>query len=231
MDTKSRTWAILAIALALMGALTTTRVTAGTPHHGSAGDVIAAETADISINDGERSSDAAVYTVRSYLWVSGNDIRKRSEADTTDVRMDSYGGAQVYSGSSTGYHYFFLPITLPGVLYGQNVTLERVDIYYLVYSPGEFGRIDRTALRIQTQAGDGIDLVVDDTDYNSPIASSYSLIPTANNELSSDRGVIYLGFRAYLPGTDEYVQIGGVRLTLLHEYWRTYLPATLRAFP
>ncbi len=141
---------------------TTARVTAGTPYQGSAGDAIAAETTDIRVSDGERSSDAAVYTVRSYLWVSGNDIRKRSDADTTDVRMDSYGGAQVYSGSNTGYQYFFLPITLPGVLYGQDVTLEQVDIYYLVYSPGGFGRIDRTALRIQTQAGDGIDLVVDD---------------------------------------------------------------------
>ena len=153
---------------------------------------------------------------KTYIWVSGNDIRKYSETAATNVVMDAVGGAYVYSGDAAN-QYFYLPITLPGVINGKNVTLERVDIYYVINAPETgFTCIDKTSLRKQTGVRNSVDLVIDNTDYCSLDPTSYSLIPTSNNVLTSDQGIIYLGFYGkFASGTDN-INIGGARLTLSH---------------
>ena len=66
----------------------------------------------------------------TYLWISGNDVRQAGHADTTIIDLNSQGGARIYPGAVISYKNVILPITITGTLYGQNVRLTALDIYW-----------------------------------------------------------------------------------------------------
>jgi hypothetical protein len=154
-------------------------------------------------------------TARSYVWISGNDLRKKYSTDTTQFECDLYGGVKVTRGADVGTKDVMLPVTLPGQLYGQDVTLTGIDVYF--ESNGDFDGIGVTAVRRQTGAGSG-DLIIRDTAPRvcTP-ACSYHLDLTKNNVLDDQRGIVYVAFQLFFGGASSYVQIGGVRLTLEHD--------------
>jgi hypothetical protein len=157
-------------------------------------------------------------TASSYLWISGNSLQKANSDDTTRWQYDDYGGYKVYGGSDWGsLKRVVLPVTIPGQLYGQNVTVTGLDLYHA--RQGEFARIDAVIVRRQDGVGTGNLVLYDDTDLlcspGSQCSTHWNL--TQNNVLSDQRGILHIVLRFAYGGESDYLQIGGVRLTLEHD--------------
>jgi hypothetical protein len=154
-------------------------------------------------------------SAKSYLWVSGNDLRPKNSTDSTQFEMDLYGGVKVKRGGTPGTKDVMLPVTIPGQLYGQDVKVTGIDVYFK--SQGDFDGIGKTVVRRQSKAGSGHMMISDGADRTCTTACSYHLDITSNNVLSDDRGVVYIAFQLFFSSSSSYVDFGGVRLTLEHE--------------
>ncbi len=157
-------------------------------------------------------------TAKSYLWISGNALQKANSADTTLFVYDLYGGYQVKGGSDwVNNKTVLVPVTVPGQLYGQNITVTGLDLYYR--TSDDLTGIVVSAMRLQNGVGAGNQIFWDDTDYVCPAPAQctkhWDL--TTNNVLSDQRGVLYIAFQLCFASESAYVQIGGVRLTLEHD--------------
>ena len=154
-------------------------------------------------------------SAKSYLWISGNDLRPKNSTDTTQFEMDIYGGVKVRSGAVVGPKDVMLPVTIPGKLYGQNVKITGVDVYFK--SQTDFDGIGRTVMRLQTAPGAGVVMFNDGSDRVCTTGCSYHIDITNNNVLSEERGVVYIAFQLFFNSGSSYVDFGGVRLTLEHK--------------
>lgn len=162
-------------------------------------------------------------TALSHVWISGSNLRPYRMSDTTIVNMDTVGGALITPGANTAPKNVMLPITLPAPLYGQNVTVTGMDVYFS--GETEFDGISVVLLRRQTGVCASpscyVTILRDDTNYNCPSATnptgcSHHWDLTSNNVLSADSGILYLTFELDFSGVGSWIDIGGVRLTLKH---------------
>jgi hypothetical protein len=153
-------------------------------------------------------------SAKSYLWISGNDLRPKRSSDSTQFEMDLYGGTLVRRGSGSGTRDVMLPVTIPGQLYGQNVKVTGIDVY--LRSQTDFDGIGKTVVRRQSGAGSGAVMVNDGTDHVCLSGCSYHIDISQNNTLSASRGIVYIAFQLFFSGNSSYTRIGGVRLTLEH---------------
>jgi hypothetical protein len=160
-------------------------------------------------------------TAKSYVWISGSDVRAYNQADTTVINMDSIGGAKITSGSA-GDKNVVLPITVPGELYGQDVRVTGVDIYWV--GETSFDAISVVLMRRQVGVcptcyvnlvNDGVDHVCDISNNATGCTQSYTI--STNNTLSASSGVLYLTLQLAFNSTSSYIELGGVRLTLEHD--------------
>jgi len=154
-------------------------------------------------------------TADSYIFISGNEFIKNVNTDSTRWDCQGNGSVRIWRGSTTGSKFLYIPVTLPGVLYGQNVTVEQLTIYYKCQD-GTKDYIGNTCLWKQTSATGFVELVTDYTHWTSNAATSYTLTPTSNNELSSDQGILSLSIRLDFVDDTNYIQLGGARLRLGH---------------
>ncbi len=160
----------------------------------------------------------------SYVWVSGSGLRPYLQSDSTVINMDTVGGAQVLRGATAGTKNVMLPIAITGPLYGQNVTVTGLDVYYSCNT--DLDVITSILLRRQTGVCSGAScyatILADFTDYSCedsvyPTGCVQHWDLTTNNVLSEDSGVLYLTLELAFSGATSWVDIGGVRLTLEHE--------------
>lgn len=160
-------------------------------------------------------------TAKSYVWISGSDVRAYGQADTTVINMDSIGGAKITSGSA-GDKNVVLPITVPGLLYGQEVRVTGLDIYWV--GETSFDAISVVLMRRQigvcptcyvNLVNDGADHVCDVSNNATGCTQSYTI--STNNTLSASSGVLYLTLQLAFNSTTSYIELGGVRLTLEHD--------------
>ncbi len=166
-------------------------------------------------------------TAKSYIWISGNDVRPWHESDSTVIDMDTIGGAKVYRGSSTSDKNIMLPVTVPGVLYGQDVTISGLDIYYL--SDSTFSGIEAVLLRRQTGVcgtascyknilSDHTSRNCDDDVNHTGCTIHFGSTNLTNNVLDDDSGILYLTIQlTFDSSSTSWVEIGGARLTLEHK--------------
>lgn len=157
-------------------------------------------------------------TAKSYLWISGNALQKANSTDTTVFEYDLYGGYLVKGGSDWSNNKTVLvPVTIPGQLYGQNVTITGLDLYY--NTSDDVTGITVSAMRRQNGVGAGDLIFWDGTDYIcvEPTRCVQHWDLTTNNVLSDERGILYIAFQLSFGGPNAYVHIGGVRLTLEHD--------------
>jgi hypothetical protein len=156
-------------------------------------------------------------TARSYVWISGNSLQKANSDDTTEFEYDLYGGYKVNGGSDWLHNKtVLLPVTIPGQLYGQDVTVTRLDLYY--QTSDDLTGIAVTAMRRQKGVGAGDLIFRDDTDYvcpSRPCTVHWNL--GQNNVLSDQQGVLYIAVQFGFSSATSWVQIGGARLTLEHD--------------
>jgi len=121
-----------------------------------------------------------------------------------------------------------LPITIPGTLYGQNVTVTDLDLYFVggTLTDG----ISAVVLRRQTGVCGSTDtpvcydtLLDDPANYFCEDNSAHETGCTrhwdlsTNNVLTSTSGILSLTIELTFSGAAGWVDIGGVRLTLKHE--------------
>jgi hypothetical protein len=160
----------------------------------------------------------------SYLWISGSGLRPYLHTDSTTIDMDTVGGAIVKRGEALGNKNVMLPITITGPLYGQNVTVTGMDIYFKGDTASDF--ISVVLLRRQTGVCSGAScyatILADNTDLicnaaDNPTGCSHHWNITTNNVLSANSGFLYLTLELAFSGSDSKIEIGGVRLTLAHD--------------
>jgi hypothetical protein len=162
-------------------------------------------------------------TALSYLWISGNNLRPYLTTDSTIINMDTVGGAKITRGGTAGTKNVMLPITIPGPLYGQNVTVTGLDVYF----SGQTATDGLTAVLLRRQTGvcssascyvtilsDGTDRFCASASYPTGCPVHWDL--TANNVLTADSGILYLTLELTFSSDTSWIDIGGVRLTLKH---------------
>lgn len=163
-------------------------------------------------------------TAKSYVWISGNDVRPYHQSDSTVIDMDSIGGAKIYRGATAGKKNVMLPISVPGPLYGQNVTVSGMDIYWV--GDTEFDAITAILMRRQTgvcaSSSCYVDVFYDFGDHicqrnDRPTGCTMSYGLTSNNVLTASSGILYLTLELAFNSGTSWVEIGGVRLTLEHD--------------
>jgi len=151
----------------------------------------------------------------SYIFISGNEFIKNKDTDTTRWDCQRNGSVRIWRGGAAGTKWIYIPITLPGVLYGQEVKLKSITVYYKCQD-GSKNYIMETYLYKQTGADSQVTLVADTTDRKSNTATSYTL--DVNHALSSDTGILGLNLGLHFEDDTNYIQIGGVRLRLGHHH-------------
>jgi hypothetical protein len=159
---------------------------------------------------------AIVKGADSTIFVPGNSLIKNLNTDTTRWDIQANGAARIWRGTTAGTKVIYLPVTLPGVLYGQNVTIKQVRVYYRNQN-GTNNYITETDLYVQTDADSWLQIVSDTANHISNTAASYTLTPTQNNVLTSNQGILGLFLYLNFANDTEYIQIGGVRLVLGHQ--------------
>jgi hypothetical protein len=152
----------------------------------------------------------------SYVFVPGSAFVKNNDTDSTRWDMQVNGAARVYRGATAGAKYIFIPITLPGVLYGQAVTVKSITVYYRCQN-GANNYIAGTSLTKQTAADSFASILSDSTSRTSNTATNYTLNLTTNNVLSNAEGILGLYLTLAFANDTDYVQIGGVRLQWGHQ--------------
>jgi hypothetical protein len=161
-------------------------------------------------------------SAKSYLWISGNGVRPYHQSDSTVIDLDSTGGAIVTPGEATSPRHVMLPITIPGPLYGQDVIVSGLDIYWV----GDTDMDAITDLRLRRQTGvcttcyaeilhDATDHTCFEDTYTTGCTIPYDL--TSNNVLTESSGILYLVLQLTPIGNDTWFKVGGVRLTLEHD--------------
>ena len=161
-------------------------------------------------------------TAPTYLWISGNDVVRYVQSESTVINLMSNGGAALEQGNVASYKNMVLPVTIAGTLYGQNVRLTALDIYW----QGETEWEAITDMRLRRQTGacwncyaelihDAADYTCDEDIYDQGCTLHYDL--TTNNVLTSDSGILYLFMQVAFGGPSEELRLGGARLTLEYD--------------
>ncbi len=160
-------------------------------------------------------------TASSHIWLSGNGVRPYHQSDTTIIDMDSVGGAVVSRGAATGNKNVMLPITVPGVLYGQDLKVTHLFIYWRGDVIAD--NITAVILRRQTFVGSYVNITYQvPTNFTCadefyPNGCTIHYVLTNNNVLTQDSGILYLTLELSFDSAASWIQIGGVRLVLEHD--------------
>lgn len=180
---------------------------------------------------GESDSGAAIVaagsgiiksSAQSSIWISGNDARPYGSADTTVINLDSIGGIKIAPGTTVSNKNIVLPITIPGPLYGQEVKVVDMDIYFQTAANPD--AIAAVLLRRQTGVCDTcfVDIKYEKVNHlcaaaTNPTGCTLHYDLTANNILGSSSGILYLTIELSFESTSSWIDLGGVRLVLEHD--------------
>ena len=151
----------------------------------------------------------------SYLWVPATAAMLYPSSGCT--LYPSWHGSVRLECSTPGQKAINIPITVPGVLFGQNVRVRDIQVHYDLDNSGSY--IDSTRLHKLTGAGSSISLITDSTNHMSTSPASYTLSPTDDEiaTLDATAGALNLNLGIYHDGDLNHdVIIGGVRIRLRH---------------
>ena len=159
---------------------------------------------------------AIVRGADSYVFIPGSSLIKNNSSDTTTWDILSNGTARIRRGANVDDKTIYLPITLPSVLYGQNTTIEHVQVYYRV-SNSTNAFITRSVMNVQTSAVDFVNVFDDGTNLTSTAADIRAFSVLSNNVISPTQGSVVMFFQMTFANTTDYVDLGGVRIRLGHQ--------------
>lgn len=140
------------------------------------------------------------------FWTNEANVRKGN---------DFPGRAELKSTSGSQSAYFYLPLHVPAVQYGQKVTVENVVVHYFTSNSNTY--IDHTSLRKQVNHGWTTETLYNNaTNRTSTSPTSYSFTPTGGNQLDSSEGILILRLTVRLADPSHTLYIGGVSVRLGH---------------
>lgn len=156
----------------------------------------------------------------SYVWMSGNNAIKFQAGDSTIIDANGMGGATITRGATAGNKYIVFPVTITGPLYGQDVTISALELYWI--GDTDFTSIINIRIRRQTAPNAYAEILFDDTDRIcedsvQPNGCTVHLNLTTNNVLTEESGILYIVVGLAFSGSTDWLQIGGLRLTLEHQ--------------
>jgi hypothetical protein len=134
----------------------------------------------------------------------------------------SNGGAVLFQGPTANTKYVVLPVTIASTLYGQNVRLAALDIYW----QGDTSMDALVDMRLRQQTGACwtciLEMIHDPADYTcyddeNPTGCTQHYDLTINNVLDPDSGIVYLGLGFNFSGPSTEIRLGGARLTLEYD--------------
>ena len=155
-------------------------------------------------------------SAKSYVWVPGTSFLKM-DGDLSKLLVDySTSGGAFFWRTAQGYSYIIASVPVPAVLYGQNVKITKVTVYYKCSSASSF--IDSTYVNCMDSSGNYYPIVVDSQDYKSTTFSSYEPSINSNfNTLNVDFGSVTVSFVLYFDNNTDSIKISGVRFELEHD--------------
>lgn len=152
----------------------------------------------------------------SYLWIHPMQGIAAASRPLNFAHYD--GGAVGLQAPSTGTKYFYLPVTLPSVLYGQEVRVEELTV--TCYTTNTRSYISRTTLYKLRGPGPGLwDYLIDDgTNRTATTATPYNLLPSASSPytLTATSGPLTVMLELEFGSTADTIFVGGARLRLGH---------------
>ena len=156
-------------------------------------------------------------TSTSYLWVPGDEMQMSTDVSRIDI-VYGWSGSATIRPNDTGNAAVVIPITIPGVLYGQEVTVVSARVYYKVDNTGD--SIYQTLWRKSIGPGDYEELAIDETIHASATATSYDLIADEEYRvLDPSSGGLVMVLKLRFDGTGRFrdILVGGVRVALEHD--------------
>lgn len=154
----------------------------------------------------------------TYVFVPGHAaIIRETALDDTRWDLARGGWVSITNPSAPGIKNIFIPITLPGVLYGHNQRITEIKVDYKCAN-GANNYITRTHLARQIDA-DTFQIIFDNTtDRTSNTASSYTITASTNNVLMSGDGIVGLWLELSFFNNTDAITIGGVTVRLINDY-------------
>jgi len=149
----------------------------------------------------------------SYLWVPGMAavVEPRSPLEI----WSSGRGAARMGSSVVGANTLFLPVTTPSLLYGQEVRVEELTVYYWTSNSASY--IAKTEMYRHWPAGGSGELLINNTTHRSSTSpTSYSLTPTGNYTLTASSGSLNVPLQLYFGDTTHLIMIEAIRVRLGH---------------
>jgi hypothetical protein len=183
----------------------------------------------------QNSSDGyAVYTsgriassMNSYLWLSGNGLEKWHHDDTDILDIGDaggYGGMRITGGPDWGTtQYVVMPVTIQGTLYGQDVAITALDLYWICSD--DLMGVANIRLRRTIDANSYQDIIFSNNgsagwgceDSANTNGCTIHLTASSNNVLSSTSGILHLVIGLNFAGETTWNRIDGIRLTLEYQ--------------
>jgi hypothetical protein len=149
----------------------------------------------------------------SYIWVPGT-AALLYPSDGCTLYAQMYGSSRLEC-STSGIKWINVPITIPGVLYGQDVRVESIRVFYDLDHAGS--HINATWLHKTTHSQRGVKLVDDNTERISTTPAAYTLSTTGESTLGTAAGPLNLFLRIDHDGNMLHdVNIGMIRVRLGH---------------
>lgn len=149
----------------------------------------------------------------SYIWVPGTAGMLAPSAGCT-LYPQSHGSVRLEC-STSGTKSIYIPVTVPGILLGQQVRVESLLVFYDLDNTGSY--INTTYLNKLTGAGSSDALIINTTNRTSTTPTSYSLSTTGSYTLTATSGPLNVYLAIFHDGDVNHdVNIGGVRVRLGH---------------
>lgn len=154
----------------------------------------------------------------TYLWVSGNEAVESDTYISLTYGVD--GTVEVYcnfaSTPSSAPENVYIPISLPGVLYGHNVVVKEMRVEYYTTNSATF--IGET--RLEKAEGTGYsDILIQDFSTRDSTFSTYydmTVSATSNYTLTEFSGPLNFTAQISCGNGGDSIYLGGVRLRLGH---------------
>lgn len=153
----------------------------------------------------------------SCMWFPGT-LAVLQDTSDSEIEFMFNGVAKIRrTVNSTGYVNVYIPLSLPGNLFGQNVKIQEVQIYYQCSTGDSYISTTSLSKIVGTLLGGATVLASDATDYKNTTGSAYSLdIDPQKQELDVVSGILNLSIGMFFVDDVDLVSIGGVRVKLSH---------------
>ena len=148
----------------------------------------------------------------SYIFVPATSGVLASNGDS-EITVFYYGRVGI-KDPTPGTEYYYIPITVPGELFGQATTVESIRVHYRTSDSTSY--IDRTSLHRATSSGSHETLIDDGTNRSSTTDTYYTLTAAGETTFSSASGPLQVQLQLHFDSASHTIYIGFVRAEFGH---------------